>query len=443
MKISNINKKIFKTVFYKTNLLYQTLVDDLRYLLLGIPSNEENRIIQYLKSRNANRYLSAYSNNRIKTVVVQIGMDKTASSSIQEFLSQNQQLLYTYSIEYRTDWGSNNHSIPIKSIVSENPKKIYQHIIMNLDKNQILTYNQKNLLSLCRGISESRQETYVFFGEGICSLTVNEYMRLKNLLSTLMPHADIKIFHCVRSNIGYASSAYQQAIKMGRYHDNLPYMYSKLYRNRIKNAMQVFGRERLFIYAFEKTLLHPYGPVGYFLEKIGVSTDSLKPQDNLRVNESISSHALEIMEYINKKHPLVNGNTKNPLRSSNDCTPIMGISGPKYRIPDEVAVELLKNSRNDILWLKENFDVNYPLSHHGKESIQLSYDLIYYNEAIEAFNNLNTFLKQQFLDYVIWKRKNLYQKKEIHIFDKLQGYMAEKLNESEQESVTSFEVKNV
>lgn len=429
VKIIKIRRKVLSILKIKFQEIILYPISELECRLFGIPENEEALIKKYFRSRNAKRYLAAYSNDGIGKVNVQVGMDKTASSSIQEFLDQNQQLLHTHSVEYKSDWGGNNHSIPLKSIVSSRYGKIYHQIVSGNDKEQITAYNRRNLLSLCRGIKASNQETYVFFGEGICSFTKKEYQIFKDMLAVLMPNAEIRIFHCVRYNTEYASSAYQQAIKMGRYHEDAVKRYSNLYWKRINNALQVFGKKKVFVYAFEETVKHELGPVGYFLDNIGVSTSELSADDIPRKNESISHYALEILEYINRKHPLVAGQMKNHLRSRNDVVPILAISGPKYRLPNEISMKIINRASNDILWLKEYFNIEYPLNPPLSSDGELSYGNRYYEECVRAFDLLNPFIKKEFYDFVAHKLDDLDDENSIHTFDRLKVYMSESLME--------------
>ena len=400
MRIGELGRHIFKSIKAELQLRLFCPLAGFEGRLKAVPENEEVRIKKYFRSRCAHRYLKPYANEQISKVVIQIGMDKTASSSIQEFLENNQPLLHEHSVEFKTDWGGNNHSAPLKSMFGLRPEKIFYHMSSGNTKEEIDAYNEHNLLALCRGIRDSKQKTFIFFGEGICSFSRREYRFFNDFLSALMPNAEIRIMHCVRSNIGYASSAYQQAIKVGRYHEDGVRRYSNLYKHRIQNALKTFGRQRMEVYAYEETIKHPYGPVGYFLDAIGVSTDGLRTEDLARKNESISFFAVEIIEYINRKEPMITKGKRNPRRSRDDTAAILQIKGPKYQISKEVSRKIMQRAGDDIRWLNKNFAIGYSTSDQGPLDIQAEYDQSYLDACVKAFDQLNAGLKAEFSNYV-------------------------------------------
>jgi hypothetical protein len=429
MKIEEIPEKFIRRGRNIVKKAIFSLVDEYEYRVKGMPTEERDVMIRYLKSRRAKRYLSTYANERIRRVVIQIGMDKTASTSIQSFLHQNQDLLQQHSIEFRADWGSDNHSIPLKSMVAEEPEKIYHHIVSNLSRKEIEEYNAKNLRILCQGIKGSEEETYVFFGEGICSFRKVEYKTLQNMLAVLMPNAAVEILYCARSNVGYASSAYQQAVKMGRYHDinDQIWRYSQLYKKRLKNAIKAFGKEKISVYQFEDTVKHPFGPVGYFMEKLGVDAEALRPLEMTRVNESVSYQAIEIMADINEKCPMTIGEVKNPLRQRMDMDPILKISGPRYHISNDLANRILQAAMKDIVWLEENFACAYPRVHETVKEPALNYDARYYEECISAFGDLNPVMKQHFYAFIVDKHGAVTDPCQRELFKKLETKMGREL----------------
>lgn len=106
---------------------------------------------------NDEKKISKCSNPNIKRVIIQMGMDKTATTSIQVFLSRNSSWLNKHSFAYKTDWGADNHSVPLRSLVSRKPGKVHWHIISGNSDKEIREYNTKNLSALCQGIRDCLQ----------------------------------------------------------------------------------------------------------------------------------------------------------------------------------------------------------------------------------------------------------------------------------------------
>lgn len=374
----------------------------------NISMNED--IKQIVETRNFDEIdrLSEFSNSKIKRVVLQIGMDKTATTSIQLFLSENRPWLNQNSLEYRTDWGANNHSVPLKSIVSKNPEKIYWHIVLDHSNEQILDYNYGNLLALCNGIKTCQSENYIFFGEGICGFRIHELENLKKLINTLMPQARIEVLFCARSIIGYASSGYQQAVRMGRsYSENkLLVVYSNIYFRKLFRVVKVFGKKRIKVYRFEDTKKHKYGPVGYFIQLLGISTREIGSLTIPRANESISFQATEIIEFINATHPLIKNNKKNSNRFKGDIDPITKIKGAKYQLSSHLINRLSRCSMLDILWLRLVFKIKYPIKNTAKNTVAIDFDEGYVQDFLGAYNASNDFIKAGLHNFIKEKIKS-------------------------------------
>jgi hypothetical protein len=371
--------------------------------------------------------LATYANPKIKRVIIQMGMDKTATTSIQLFLSRNRAWLNENDLEYKTDWGADNHSVPLKSLLSDHPEKIYWHIVSGHKDQQVRAYNDKNLRALAEGIKACQQESYIFFGEGICGFKVKELRRLKQLIHTLMPVAKIELLYCVRSNTGYASSGYQQAVRMGQSYSRLKLIqvYSNIYFRRIIRAMFVFGKKNMQVYKFEDTKRHAFGPVGYFVEKIGACAEELAELEMPTANESLSYQATEIIEFVNHKLPLVIENKLNPKRQKSDMEAISRILGVKYRLSSNLISKINRFSLVDILWLKFTFHIRYPLSSQADRIAEIAYDESYYQHFIDAFVESNDEIQICLNDFIKIKSKTVSDKKQSEVLLKIQRFISD------------------
>ena len=398
---------------------------DLRFRVFGIPDTEEKRLHDYLKTYNAVRYIKGYSNTNIKKIIIQVGMDKTGSTAVQHFLAENRKWLHKNSVEYASDWGGKNHSVPLMSIFSERPRGLHYHVASGSNSKQIRDYNTNKLRALCYSIRRCEQETYIFYGEGICSFTRLEYTRFRDFLIAVMPMARMEIMFCTRSNIGYASSAYQQALKLGRMHnaDEIVEMYSNIHRKRMINAIDVFGKDNLTVYGFEDTLKHPRGPAGYFVERIGLPATGEESLQAPERNRSMSRNAMEILEYINKRCPLVKSGKRNKKRSLRDTKPIAEISGEKFILDADILKRILEKAKPDILWLKENFGIDYPTELEGSHRASPSYDEEYLKDCIKAFGMISDFLRELFHDFILCRIRDSQSKDHVDIFHRISKAM--------------------
>jgi hypothetical protein len=379
--------------------------DDSNQLHRKQPINKDQKSIESKMLLYTNQQLSEFSNPTIKRVVIQIGMDKTASTSIQFFLARNREWLNQNSVEYRTDFGAKNHSVPLKSILSDTPENIYWHIVSNHSAKQINEYNRKNSLSLCTGIRDCRQETYVFFGEGICGFKTQELKNLKRLIKILMPQASTEILFCVRSVSNYSSSGYQQAVRMGRTYGEISLItkYSNIYFRRLLRPLLIFGKKNITVYKFEDTITHEFGPAGFFVELLGLSPRDMNELIVPKANASLSFQAIEILEYINDKKPLILNNKKNPNRFKGDIDMISQIRGSKFQLPSDIIKKINRYSLFDILWLRLTFKIIYSFQETKDILMKIEYPDDYRNDFVDSYKKSNHTIRWYLFEFLMGK----------------------------------------
>ena len=235
-----------------------------------------------------------------KKCFLHLGLHKTASSSAQATFRSSKKVLRDYNIEfplfkYGLETGNPktiaNHSIPISSIFSDNPRAYHVNIRWGLkDVDQVnLTYlaQLKKAANSGRDLLLSGEDISVLSNTGLDKLT----LLLNDMAFEIIP------FAMVRTPYSFACSAIQQQIKGGSFFKLLDEEHEST-KNQSRNQrlpirsdiisrlIDHFGKS-LRLLNFNKAAEHKYGPVGFMVEEMKIC----KPEELTyrRVNESMGN----------------------------------------------------------------------------------------------------------------------------------------------------------
>jgi hypothetical protein len=140
----------------------------------------------------------------------------------------------------------------------------------------------------------------------------------------------LKIVCFVRSPYSMTCSDGQERIKTGRQY-RVAHRQSMPALSRLKSVFPT-----MTVASFRQASSHERGPVGFFLEIIGVpDVTDITPSKS---NESLSDNAARLIVHINEIEPLFLRGTKSPYRRVQDTRPLWTIGSEKYLLlADELA----------------------------------------------------------------------------------------------------------
>jgi hypothetical protein len=350
---------------------------------------------------------------KIEEIILHVGLHKTGTTSIQQtlFLDENKKLLEEQDYMYIKSW-SENHSIPIYSVFCDYPESYHINIGYGYRIEEIREINQNYLRLFEREITERQQTKLILSGEDISVLSLTNLIALKEyLVSIFTKQIKIKVIIYVRDPQSWSVSAIQEIIKNeGTYQITLEKINDELknfFRNRLEKFERVFGKESVYIYSFEEAIKHEFGPVGHFLSMVGFKHEQISKFNIIRSNERVSLVTGEILSYINEKIPMIINGKLNEKRSNGDFVPLLNIAGPKFDIPDNDKKKLFESCREDVEWLKDNFEIDYS-DIEVAETDQLIYE---FDEKIiegikESFFNISLPLKEVMIEFLQEKLQN-------------------------------------
>ena len=267
----------------------------------------------------------------MKQVIIHAGFHKTATTSIQETCAINKDKLaeqgFYYPIFNLDHRVITNHSIPFYSLFTSEPEKYHINVRWGIEPSKA---NQKYEAQLNQ-ILQQKQEKILISGEDISKLSQVELERMRKKIQSY--GYDIRVIVVIRSPLSAINSMIMETVKNGYTIENLN-LGSDTDKSKSSIITKIETIESVFpkadFYSFRDLLNHKYGPVGHFLEIIGVPNFS--NFDFFRSNESISDQATRLISFINKEQPLFLNGKINILRSSQDTAPIHLLKGNKFQL---------------------------------------------------------------------------------------------------------------
>ena len=349
----------------------------------------------FIKSIDFKKYI----NEKVKKIYLHIGFHKTATSSIQQTLYSNKKKLMQNDIYYSSNQKAAN-AFTLFGLFCDDVKRYDYHKQRGHNQQQIEEFNSDNLIELLKEIKYCKQKTFLFSEEHLSTIVnLDNIKELKDFIRRLMPKADICLICCVRDPIKFYVSSFQQRVggNLIIIPKNNEFNTSKLnyFKYKISGYLNVFNRENIVVYKFEDACSDKNGPVGYFLKNIlELSDRTIKKIKIIKANEGRSIKALELISYCNEKIPYYVNGMKSDKREFADTHSFAKVRGNKLTIPVDVQKKIFESMYDDIIWLKNQFGVDYSQPDYGyKESVEV-YGEEYYQDIISIFPRLTDTIQQ-------------------------------------------------
>jgi len=154
------------------------------------------------------------------------------------------------------------------------------------------------------------------------------------------------------------------------------------------------------LFRFEDACKQPKGPVCFLLNKMGLGDDVIDRMKIYNDNESMSDMAVDLLSYINRKIPYTEQNLKKGLRKRFDCKHLTSLPGRIFQLPEKDILKLSNIITGDMIWLKNNFDINYSVGYKSSNNNNMQFDGSYIEQMITALRRLNPIIKKLIYDYV-------------------------------------------
>nr|WP_320136758.1 hypothetical protein [uncultured Amphritea sp.] len=233
----------------------------------------------------------------MKRFILHVGFHKTATSSIQRTLSDNDKLLfnagYYYPVFFRGSRRIVNHSIPFYSVYCEKPE-LYHVNIRNKDCLDMEAVN-KNYHSQIEELMQSDKNVIVS-GEDISVLSECDLVKLRDEI--IDSGFKLEVFCVVRSPYSFLCSSLQERIKNGS-----ACLKDVFVGRKVKDVLKlkkVFSDKVEFL-SFEE-ICRGDGPVVNFINMLGIDCNKL---NIIQGNEGLGNLSTRALANLNISFPIV------------------------------------------------------------------------------------------------------------------------------------------
>lgn len=249
----------------------------------------------------------------MKRFILHVGFHKTATSSIQQTLADNQAKLKTLGFHYPIFEIDNrrivNHSIPFYSAYCEHPEK-YNINVMNGDWARMEEVNDHYLQQIDDLML--LDENIIISGEDISILPMKALVSIRDKI--LSSGFNLEVYCSVRKPYSFLCSELQERIKAGvSTLNNITVPKKSACITKLKDA---FG-EHISFSSFEADCAIN-DPIVVFIERLGINSSLLSLSSN---NEGLGNITTRLYAHLNETHPIViNGkiNEKGRVRFLNN-----------------------------------------------------------------------------------------------------------------------------
>lgn len=306
--------------------------------------------------------------------IVHIGMHKTGSTSIQRSLHGFDDDRFLYARLARTP----NHSLAIYSAFATTPERHHLHRSAGRDQRRVHRYNDRVYKELDHCIEAARGRALIISGEDISSLHKRDLPKLRDYLDARF--GKLLIVGYVRPPASFLASSFQQRVKSGTLNSfNLMRMYRN-YRATFEKFDEVFGRNRVQLWKFDPETFPEGDVVSDFCRRLGIS---LPRRGTLRLNESLSDHAVAAFYTYNKLGKYAGMNL---LRSAGGKALVRLLQGEKFRLSPDSVRPVLEHNRADIEWMEQRLgqSLQEDLGEHRDTDVRDEEDLLRPNPDVAA-----------------------------------------------------------
>jgi len=334
----------------------------------------------------------------MKKVILHIGHDKTATCSIQDTLKHNSSILDNYGYCYLLPDGHTHHNKLFITLFKENLINNNNLLLTHeIERSRIEEMQKESRDWLIENLLNTRASTIVFSGEHFPNFIESELDAIKAFFNKTLGEVEFEIYAYTRDPVSYASSAYQQRARLFPSDTKLIYFQ---YEKQIGRYLKAFGQNSMKLFRFEDACKQPKGPVCFLLNKMGLGDDVIDRMKIYNDNESMSDMAVDLLSYINRKIPYTEQNLKKGLRKRFDCKHLTSLPGRIFQLPEKDILKLSNIITGDMIWLKNNFDINYSVGYKSSNNNNMQFDGSYIEQMITALRRLNPIIKKLIYDYV-------------------------------------------
>ncbi len=294
--------------------------------------------------------LSSYFQNTSKKnreCILHIGMDKTGSTSIQKTLHSH--LHFDSKYEY-VHLSNTNHSSALITLFSSNKSTegYKKNKVKNLSRQEI-----KALYSSFIDNFKQSEKSMILSTEALPSFHIKDLKKLKRFLKRFFDK--ITVVGYVRGPLSYSPSGFQERIKSINHNHKFEFNTPK-YKNSLKKFDDIFGKENVKLWKFDKNSLLENNVVLDFCNRVGITSI---PSSIINTNKSLSKEALSLLYIFRKYVPMQKLDRQIMQKNKNFISKLTTIGSTKLSIDQSLVKLAMKRNSKHIGWVEERLGESF------------------------------------------------------------------------------------
>lgn len=294
---------------------------------------------------------------RFKKVYIHIGLHKTGTTTLQQFLHANRQQLAVEENIYFPALAP-NLSHALYGAFCDHPLEYNQNVFRGIsDTHAVEKHREYVCQSLEQEFESASAAAAILSGEDLSLLTQDGWQRL---IDWLNPWTDeIEAVCVVRDPLAWSQSAAQSMIKGGQTIEAvnaeppLPEIRAKL-----NNAVSTLGSKSLRVYNFDELRGHPGGLVGGLCATFGISNQWISTHHSDNRNLSMSQEAALLISALNQSKPMVaSGEMANGRALGDSMNIIADTLGQPFKLSMQAQEHVATACQPDLDWLKDELNL--------------------------------------------------------------------------------------
>ncbi|MDR0529394.1 MAG: hypothetical protein LBG69_07300 [Zoogloeaceae bacterium] len=349
----------------------------------------------------------------VKKVILHLGHLKTGTTSIQETLFENSDILQENGFYYLAEWMYRNAQIRVmEHIVSVPGCRSMKNLNNMASESEMANVREEKLAELARVMQVSQCDTLIISAEIVWSLFEQRCVNLlQDLISKHFSGVEVKILLFVRNPLHYYISLYQHYQRMATFNDvnthNCDYCSQHIYQyvKTTENIRNYFGQYAKFI-KFEDAVKDSQGLVSYYLKSIDFPAENLQKLKIIKSNEASCQETMDFLEYASDK--------KYSGRYYYDARFLGEIKGTKYDLayPEKLSLWNSDVMQDAVRKIQEITGIDYSdytetLEAEREEARERALQETWRQETIDgfiaAFPKLSPTLQKLFLEFFQYK----------------------------------------
>jgi len=304
----------------------------------------------------------------MKKIILHIGLSKTGTTSIQNYLSKYSENNYIKIGVFE------NLSIPLSIIFKNNGKKLHKKLLLQKNseyKKMALPFyflTKLKLLYILKNNINKAQDIAIISAEGLSSFNSVEINKLLKTLNKIS--SNIKVVAFVRNPIEHFSSVINELIKVNRLKNFNPNIFFKNYYKRKLEDWKKKFKKNLKVFNYDAVLKEHLDITSAFIAK-----NNLKNNHNQNIlktykNSTLSIHALKILHNLYEYEEKL-GVDPNSIYINKAIT-LFNKHSPSFKERKNYQKSIYqkfidrKIINNEIEYLKKNFGIVYEITNKSK-----------------------------------------------------------------------------